>query len=353
MKILFTGGRAPATLELARNFGRNGYEVHVADSITPVLSQFSNAVKAFHILHAPRFEESLFVEDLIRILNDNGIDILFPTCEEIFWIARNREKIAARCSAYLLCDDIKKLSLLHNKHEFIKFAQSQGIPAPNTEIYSANTAIASKSVIKPVFSRFGEEVTIWEAGTFPKLSYADGRQYVLQRFIEGESVCSYGFAENGELTFNICYRRPLTTKKACTIFEPYECIAINEFVKSIVKQLRFTGNISFDFIRKDGLYFVIECNPRVTSGVHVIRKNDFTQLYFGNHKIQEINKAQLLFPTLILGHTVKFYNDVIFNAQDWKPFFYQAACLHKLVSISRKHQISLTAASVFDIEWNW
>ena len=351
MKILFTGGRAPATLELVRNFGQNGWEVHVADSITPAISAFSRYAN-YHLVNPPRHEEALFVRDLIEIINANKIDILFPTCEEIFWIARNKKILNENCNASVICDDMEKLSLLHNKYRFIEFAKEEGIPSPHTVIYDGRNNFSKKSVIKPVFSRFGEDVIIVEPqGKLPQGDYKQ-RPFVLQEFIEGEGVCSYGFADNGILKFNVCYKSPFKTRNAFTAFKPFECRSINETVGKIVKKLNFTGNISFDFIAGGGQYYVIECNPRITSGVHIIYENDFTKLFFDKSDALSKRKTQLLIPTLITNYRLVLFKDAIFRLHDVKPFIRQFSCLAKFGSIARKHKISLTKATVFDIEWN-
>ena len=190
MKILFTGGRAPATLELVRNFGQNGWDVYVADSISPVLSEFSKYTKSFYKISSPRHTEPLFVADLIEIINANKIDILLPTCEEIFWISKNKKEILDNCNVRIICDDIEKLSLLHNKYRFIEFVKAEGILSPETFIYDGKNNFIKKFVIKPVFCRFGEDVII--AGGTEEIDYSRG-QYILQEFIEEYE------AENGPI----------------------------------------------------------------------------------------------------------------------------------------------------------
>ncbi|MCL2548538.1 MAG: ATP-grasp domain-containing protein [Symbiobacteriaceae bacterium] len=350
MKILFTGGRAPATLELARNFGRQGWEVHVADNISPVLPEFSRYTKAYHLIHSPRFAETLFVADLIQIILKHNIDVLFPTCEEIFWVSKNKRQIQESCEARILCDDLEKLALLHNKYRFMMFAREEGILAPETDLWTGVNILGRKSVIKPIFSRFGEDVTILEAG---ENVYDERTHNILQEYIEGESVCSYGFADKGSLKFNVCYRSPLKTHTAFTAFDPLICSTIDEIVSGVVAKMSFTGNIAFDFIEMNGEYYVIECNPRLTSGIHTLCYNDFPQLFFGSGQEQlYLNKAQLLVPTLVTELRLLFYKDVIYDPRDLRPFSKQVSCLNLFRSRAREHGISLTKATVFDIEWN-
>ena len=176
--------------------------------------------------------------------------------------------------------------------------------------------------------------------------------HILQEFIEGENICSYGFSDNSILKFNICYKSPFKTKKAFTAFVPIECETINGIVKKIVKKLNLTGNISFDFIRKGEQYYIIECNPRITSRIHIIHENNFTELFFSKYSGLLKCKMQLFLPTLITSIRLLFYKDIIYNSHDLTPFFNQIQCLMTLNSIAKKNKISISKATVFDIEWD-
>lgn len=351
MRILFTGARAPVTLELVRNFKMCEWEVYAADSIKPALAQFSKHLKKFFILSAPRFNENDFITDLIKIINENSIDILFPTCEEIFWISKNIDKIRNNCTVKIICDDIKKLSLLHNKYRFIQFAQAQNLPVPETHILRAEENFNQKSVIKPVFSRFGSEVFIADNHTQVRYSKYNNKPYILQEYINGESVCSYGFAQDGTIKFNICYKSPFKAK-TCTAFQPFSNAQINSAVRAIVEKLNFSGNISFDFIQKGQKFYLIECNPRITSGIHTLYNNSFEELFFGTPNNLIAEKVQLLAPTVMNHFKLLPYPDVIWNKKDLKPFLNQIRCLAVFASNAIKHRISLTKAMTYDIEWN-
>ncbi len=340
------------TLELVRNFGKRGWEVFAADSIKPCLTQYSNHLKKFFTVSSPRFCEKTFIEELIQIVNENRIDILFPTCEEIFWIAKNKNKLLENCHVQLVCDDIENLTLLHDKYRFIEFARSQNLSVPETHIFRTGENLNQKVVIKPVFSRFGEDVIIAADNhtLINKTNFSD-KQYIIQEFINGENFCSYGFADNGVLKFNICYQSPFAAR-TCTAFQPFQCKMVNDIVYTIVSKLNFTGNISFDFIKKDEKYFLIECNPRITSGIHTLFDTPFDRLFFGTHREPTYKNAQLFFPTVASSFKFPPYTDVVWDFKDIKPFFKQLRCLSAFYSIARKHKITLTKAMTFDIEWN-
>ena len=111
MNILLTGGRAPAALELARAFHHAGHTVFMAESLRGHLSQPSNAIKANFVVPAPRQEEDAFINALKKIIEENKVNLLIPTCEEVFHIAMRREELP--CTVFT--ESIDKLDQLHNK----------------------------------------------------------------------------------------------------------------------------------------------------------------------------------------------------------------------------------------------
>jgi hypothetical protein len=63
MNILLTGGRAPATLEIARAFHRAGHIVFMAESLPGHLSAPSNAVARDFLVPPPRQQMRAFLGD--------------------------------------------------------------------------------------------------------------------------------------------------------------------------------------------------------------------------------------------------------------------------------------------------
>ena len=90
--ILFTGGRAPATLELARAFHRASHMVFMAESLRGHLSEPSNALAENFLVPPPRQQTSAFLDTLESIVCENKIDLLIPTCEEVFYVAMGRDR---------------------------------------------------------------------------------------------------------------------------------------------------------------------------------------------------------------------------------------------------------------------
>ena len=86
MRILLTGGRAPATLDLARILGRHTSEIFLAESLPFSISSFSRYIKKNYRVPPPRQEAEAFAQHLLEIVQKEEIDLIIPTCEEIFTV---------------------------------------------------------------------------------------------------------------------------------------------------------------------------------------------------------------------------------------------------------------------------
>ena len=153
--ILFTGGRAPATLELVRAFHRAGHTVFMAESLPGHLSQPSKAITKNFFVPSPRQQTAAFIGALRKIIVENRIDLLIPTCEEVFYVARDREELP--CAVFV--ESIKKLNDVHNKWHFVINAIGHDLYAPETMYLNSQDDLLHafahwrELVLKPVYSR--------------------------------------------------------------------------------------------------------------------------------------------------------------------------------------------------------
>ena len=126
--ILLTGGRAPVALELARVFHKTGHKVFMAESARGHLSQPSRALETNFLVPPPRQKTAAFLEALKAIIIKNKIDLLIPTCEEVFYIGMGRGQLPCKVFA----ESIEKLQMVHNKWSFALHASDMGLPVPET-----------------------------------------------------------------------------------------------------------------------------------------------------------------------------------------------------------------------------
>lgn len=371
---LLTGARAPVTLELARNLHKHGHHVFVADSILYPLARNSHAVKkCFHII-SPRYDFEAFSQSVLQLISDYQIDYLIPTCEEVFYVARLKEKIGNNC--VIVCPDRELLESVHSKFQITKMAQACGISIPDSKLVSRTELQAfsdfNNIVVKSEFSRFGTDVLI-EPNESELKRLVDRRgngHYVLQEKLVGKEYCSYSVAVNGQLHLHVSYEPAYRIKKAAGIFfKPIIDEALTDFVRKFVEKHNYTGQIGFDFIRQDEQLYVIECNPRATSGLHLASENDIAAALMGKACFIDIPLVKpamvgLAMSTLVLPKALISMNpkqswqdfrqarDVIHEKHDKGFGLFTLLSLYELILISIRQKISFRAASTRDIEWD-
>jgi predicted ATP-grasp superfamily ATP-dependent carboligase len=375
MNILLTGGRAPATLELARAFHRAGHTVFMAESLRGHLSQPSAAVKAQFVVPAPRQEGEAFLSALKNIIGQNQIEVLIPTCEEVFHIAKGLNELPCR----VFSEPLKKLDSVHNKWKFVVHAVEHGLRAPETMYVRLQDDLLHafaqwrELVVKPVYSRFASRTLILPTLKQALATLTFGSPWVAQEYIPGRQFCTYSICHNGHITAHTTYPTTFTAGQGAAIsFQHVEHPTIFEWVRTFVESMQFTGQIAFDFIQSpEGVLYALECNPRATSGVHLLASHPrFVEAFFNaemdcifpadNHAYM-LSTAMLTYalPASIfdgrLGDWLKTFfssSDVILDFQDPLPFVLQFRSIFSYLLLARREKISALEASTFDIEWN-
>jgi predicted ATP-grasp superfamily ATP-dependent carboligase len=376
--ILFTGGRAPATLELVRAFHRAGHTVFMAESLRGHLSEASNAIAKNFYVPPPRQQPAAFTDALRKIIVENRINMLIPTCEEVFYVAKAREEFP--CAVFV--ESIKKLNDVHNKWHFVINAIGHDLYAPET-MYLNNQddmlhafAHWRELVLKPVYSRFAARTLILPTlkHALYKLTVNSKAPWVAQEYVKGRQICTYSVCHNGRVTAHTAYPSTFTAGQGATIaFKHIDHPAIYQWVRTFVDRNHFTGQIAFDFIEgEDGQLYGLECNPRATSGVHLLASHPNFVEAFLNSNILCITPNKMARPSM-LGTAMLIYglpraikkkqfiqwiktfftsNDVILNFKDIKPFIMQFKSIFAYLFLARKEKITALQASTFDIEWN-
>ena len=278
--VLILGGRAPAALDHARRFAHQGWTVCIADSIPCQISGASKAVKATLRIAPPRHAPAQFTADLQRIVRDHAIDLVVPTCEEVFFVSRYRHHLPVHVR--VLAEDFAKLRAVHSKWQFLTLAQNCGADVPvSARVQTLDEARAWAAgrpmVLKPEFSRFGVHVRLYRNGIpddAPPL--ADLGAWVAQTLVRGQEFCSYSVVDRGRLLAHALYRPDWRMSTSASFyFAPVRIDAIRTFVANFARKLDFTGQLSFDWIQQaDGRVSPLECNPRATSGCHLFGPDD-------------------------------------------------------------------------------
>lgn len=281
--ILITGGRAPVSLHLIHLCKKAGYDVYVADSIPYYTSKSSDLVKKSFVVTKPNQDHEKFIENILEIVKKYKIDLIIPTCEEVFHLSKSKEVLEEYVKLFTM--DISTLHTLHNKWTFINMIKgSNHIKVPTTyyvtnqkqiKIYLSGYSSKEEFVLKPVYSRFSSNIYFINKDKIPTVDCSRENPYVLQQRIRGEQICSYSVIQSGNIVAHSSYQTVYTLGQGAGIyFKPYQVQKVFNFIKEFSLENRINGQISFDFIMDNkGDIYPIECNPRSTSGLHLFEGN--------------------------------------------------------------------------------
>lgn len=378
--ILLTGGRAPAALELARIFHQAGHTVFMAESVRAHLSAPSRALRANFQVPPPRQQTGAYITALRKIIIDRHIDLLVPTCEEVFYIAQGWEALSPHCTVF--CEPLARLQPLHNKATFIELARQFGLCVPETALVDSPQALKAaferwpRLVLKPVYSRFASRTLILPslAAGLAAINHGPKKTlWVAQEYVLGNPICTYSIAHQGRLTAHTTYRSEFTAGQGATIvFQHSPHPAALEWVSRFVANYSYTGQIAFDFIENpSGNVLALECNPRATSGIHLFASAPQFPAAFFNPNLEcmapPVEERAMLFTAMLLyglpmalqkGAFKKWLStlctsrDVVFSRKDPLPALLQPRGILHFVQLGWQHHITPLEASTLDIEWN-
>jgi predicted ATP-grasp superfamily ATP-dependent carboligase len=377
MRVLILGGRAPVALDHARRFHAQGWHTYVADSVSCRMSNWSNAVDVAVRLPPPRYALSAFREALRRLVEREHIDLILPTCEEVFYLSRIRSSLPVTCNVFTA--PFEQLQSLHSKWTFLSLAQNCGVEVPRSErvegLDEAREWAAGRAVVlKPEFSRFGVHVRIHPDGIphAPDV-LAEVGPWVVQEYHRGRELCSYSIAVAGRLRAHVVYEPKYRLSGSSSYyFDAVSVPAVQGFVEKIIAKIGFTGQISFDWIQEaDGNLCVLECNPRAISGLHLFSVEDPLPGLMYEDKAATV-VLQGVAPRMVgavmlgvglptamrAGRLQSWYNDwrratdVIAPSHDRKPALGALADLCSFAGLALQSRSSLRAATTRDIEWD-
>lgn len=374
--VLILGGRAPAALDHARRFASQGWQVCIADSNACRLSASSRAVTATVRLASPREAPAAFVRDLNQSIISHRIDLVLPTCEEVFYLSRYRSLLPRQVR--VLADDFDKLRSLHSKWQFLTVAANCGAELPDSalvvDIGQARAwANGAPVVLKPEYSRFGSHVRIHPHGIPVKSPALRGDRWVVQRYCAGEEVCSYSVVNNGVVLAHVAYQpRYRLHGSSSYYFDPVSDPAIEAFVQRFAVKTRFTGQLSFDWILSaDGKRHVIECNPRAISGLHLFGRDEPLPAALAGereHPLADCPRSPRMLAPIMLGpgmasairhgllsrwrNDYRRASDVLTDDGDIAPLAGAIADLGEYTWRALRQRCTLRQASTRDIEWD-
>ncbi|MFK7908081.1 MAG: ATP-grasp domain-containing protein, partial [Chitinophagales bacterium] len=224
--ILLTGARAPATLHLARLLGKAGCKVFVADTFLAHAAGYSNVVSQNLLFPSPVHDFEAFRQKIISIVIDLQIDLLIPTCEEVFYVSMLQTELQKYTQVFT--SPIEVLKVLHSKYDFVQLLTKLHLPAPQTFLAAnqqeleAHRQDLKQYVLKPEYSRFADKIVIDSDGHLlqQKVDFevSPTKKWVVQSYIEGTHFCSYSIVKEGKLLAHTVYPVSYRVKQGAALY---------------------------------------------------------------------------------------------------------------------------------------
>lgn len=376
-KFLLTAGRSPSTLDLARQLNAAGHKVYIADTIRWHVCSFSNAVARSFVVPSPRFKTDAFIGSLLKIVNEEKIDCLIPTFEEILYISKFLEQFPKSCKVFSA--SFEQLVSLHNKWMFYERQIKHGIDSPETILIETKADLAKlhpehSYALKASYSRSAQNVIKWTPSErVADIEIEPHNPWIAQRWLDGERYCTYSICQDGVVLANATYPVQIAIQgHYCLNYEAVNHPGILSWIKNFVALEKFTGQVGFDFfVTSEGKIYAIECNPRATHGLTLFKNSDRLDRAFSMPLNQPIepqvgSKKQVAAGMSIygwksaykenkLGEFFKIFfttPDVVFDFRDIKPFLFTPLIYSNYIAESVRAKLNIPAAFTYDFNWD-
>lgn len=373
-RVIITGARSAVAVDLAREFHRVGYEVHMADCSSAFIARWSKATHSYHRYASPVHQPERFTADINSLVTKIQPQLIIPTCEEVFHLTK--PALHHRLQRLLFAPSSEQLHLLHRKDSFMKLCQKAAIGVPESHTLTSSEALATyignseQWVFKPCYSRFGAQALISpSAQTLQHIMPIPQTPWLAQKRIHGQEFSFYAVACEGEVvSFAPYYSQWRLDGGASYAFVPAPSDAakyMRHVAQQIATALQLTGQFSCDLMQDaNGQFWPIECNPRATSGLHLLcGSGALADVILGRGQSAITGGTRYMLPMMALHglrtqklrtwqQTMRSGKDVLGIKEDRLPLL--GAMLDAAVfGFNALHQgTSLTQATTADIEWN-
>ncbi len=360
--VLLTLGRLPVALDIARAFAERGTRVVIADPWRTHLGSVSNSVAKTWRTASPSTSPTRYRAELEAIARVEKAELIIPVSEETVAVS----KLVGRVGPGVFCGDFAHTLALHDKLDFIRLAESHGLRVPETAADAADCRDGVAYTIKPRQSCGGAGVRFVDADEKPE----PGKDEIAQATVTGREISVFCIARDGDIAAMSAYASELRDGAVAIAFEAIECASATDWASQFVSAIGHTGFIAFDFIVDDeDVAWPIECNPRVTSGIHLVSRDAIYAAITGEEtsvpteaaptrRMEFYSCFSQLFKNILkpaalrkVFAVIRSHRDVTWAADDKKPFLLMMIVNWRLLWTALRDRQSYARASVADLEY--
>jgi predicted ATP-grasp superfamily ATP-dependent carboligase len=385
VNILVTSSRMPFALDEIRKFGRAGHQVFAADTFYAAPGSHSRYVRRHFEVTAPERSPPRYLAEIDHIVQLAAIDLIVPCFEEVFYLARHRHRLPWRTG--LFAAGFALLARLHHKAIFHALVEELGLRTPATALVRSGDELRAaleripRFIARPVWSRGGVEICANAGPLAFVLPPGECRPtpvqpWIVQEYVDGFDLCSFSVAQRGHVVAHCTYTHPREIEHAGGIvFESIADAEVLSWVRRIVAETQYHGQIGFDFRRGPGGLFLLECNPRPTAGVHLMATPSLVEAVLEERRdgtavvpagVRRLYASALLRDALLhprelradLAYLFSDADDIYAERGDRWPALFQVLSYGRVLSYRMHHHervrraTKLMAAYFEGISWN-
>lgn len=326
--IMLTGGKMTKALQLARSFHAAGHRVILVEAHKYWLTghRFSNAVERFYTVPAPQKDPEGYTQALLDIAKKENVDVYVPVCSPVasYYDSLAKPVLSGCCEVFHFDAEVTKM--LDDKYAFSEKARSLLLSVPKSFIITDPEQILNfdfshetrKYILKSIpydsfhrlnLTKLPCDTPAQTAAFVKSLPISEEKPWIMQEFIPGQEYCTHSTVRDGELRLHCCCESSAFQVN----YENVEQPEILQWVSHLVKELRLTGQASFDFIQaEDGTVYAIECNPRTHSAITMFYNHPgVADAYLGkNHDAEPLQPLGDSKPTYWLYHEIWRLNEI-------------------------------------------
>lgn len=212
-----------------------------------------------------------YIKFLIHTAKIGNIDMIIPLTDLEIDVLNKARSCFEGNDVILAIPSAETLETARDKYKlFLQFAQDEKIPSIPT--FKVGTDIIPNDIIpciaKPYNGRSSEGLK--KINSLRELATViNDDQYIIQNIVDGP-VFTVDYVRNSQtgLSFSVPRQELLRTKNgAGTSVRVFEDKDLQSMVNHIGEQLDINGCVNMEFIKNNGLYYLIDINPRFSAGV--------------------------------------------------------------------------------------
>lgn len=287
MRAFVTGTLTPTGLFVIRRLARLGYEVTAAGHQRLDFNLYSSVLARKLYFPSVWNDPVGFARAVINEIRTGNYDIYVPVFEEGYVMSVFREELAQYTRCQFMSFDV--IMQVHDKARATALARELGIPVPELTAIPASWDEVERLAPKlkyPVIMKLRKSCSgsgqrkaenpdqlLKAYRTIVKqFSIPESELPLMQRFVKGSLLSSVTLAKDGEILGRIVFRGlhvyPITGGTSC-LKEIIDRSDIDEYDALLIKKLKWTGFMSFDYIEdsETGKAYFIDGNPRMAPGM--------------------------------------------------------------------------------------